>query len=275
MQPDTSERDQLKKTLKRLVLLAAILLAISVCVQVALFAANLRTRRRGESLLVSLRKLHVGTSTLEDAQPILVTYNAEKIPPSSDCASGDAAFGILVSNDTINRFGERHPILLKAGVRPWGVTATLTFKGGRLCEFRYSPSALLLGSQYPLRISSLTNPRLIEIEGQTSVEAPESNENYQIRSFQNLLRGSRESGVHLGLRAVITPNATPSDFQRALTFDLSCFTSLRGCRTLCQIMPLLLQDAIQKDRAQGLPIPEVIEKEGEFPSCSEAYSANR
>jgi hypothetical protein len=38
-------------------------------------------------------------------QPILVTYSAEKIPLSSSCLSENIAYGIRVSNDTIDSLG--------------------------------------------------------------------------------------------------------------------------------------------------------------------------
>ncbi|MGB8581577.1 MAG: hypothetical protein WCD47_12205 [Candidatus Sulfotelmatobacter sp.] len=135
--------------------------------------------------------------------------------------------------------------------------------------------ALLLGTQYPFRIANLTSVQLIDLDAETTVQEDNGGKDYEVSAFHSLLRGFRESGVNLGLSVVVTPRATPSEFQHALAFDLSCFTSFRGCRTLCQMMPLALQDAIQKGRIQGLLVPEVFEKEGELPACSEAYNADR
>jgi hypothetical protein len=256
----------MKKILKRIFLLVAMMLVIIMLAQIILFVANFRTRRHAESLLNSLHELKVGTSTFEDVQPILVAYRAGKIPLSSNCATGDVAYGIRISNDTIDALGTNYPLLLKAGVRPVGATAALSFKNGRLCEFRYAPSVLMLASQYPFKVG-LTTAQLIKLDTETAVQAVNGDENYDINVFETLLRGFRESGVHLGLRVVVTPKATPSEYQHALTFDLSCFTSFRGCRTFCQMMPFVQRDAIQKYRTHGLPVPEGFVKENEYPAC--------
>jgi len=235
----------LKKITTRLVKIVTPLLAVVLLSQLSLFVAYFRTRQKAESLLASLRKAEVGTTTSEEMQPLLAAYEAEKIPPSGGCASGEVAYGILVSNHTIDYLGTTHPFLLNVGVRPLSATAVLSFAGGRLCDFSYSTAALLLRRQYPLRITGQGAAQLIEINAQTTVQRASGGENYQVRSFQTLLRGFRQSGVDLGVRVVVTPDATPSEFEKALTFDLSCFTSLRGCRTLSQLMPLVPQDALQ------------------------------
>lgn len=63
----------------RMFLLIGAMLALILVAQLTLFVANLKTRRKAESLLASLRTLEVGTSTFDDVQPILVAFNAEKM----------------------------------------------------------------------------------------------------------------------------------------------------------------------------------------------------
>jgi hypothetical protein len=275
MQPDSGQQYQLRKTTTRLSSVLGAAFAIVLTAQATLYVANQYTRRRAQVLLASLIKLKLGRSTLEEVQPLLAAYKAEKVPVGSSCPSGDIAYGIRVANDTINRLGENHLQLLRAGVRPWGVTAVLSFKGGRLCDFRYSTFALLLGTQYPLRIPSLADAQLIEIGADTTVQAANGGENYEIRPFQALLRGFRESGFHLGLRVVVTPDAIQSEFDHAVSFDLSCFTSFRGCRTLCQMLPLALRDAARKNRDGGTAIPEALQSASESPACSEGRLAGK
>src|SRR5579871_6187659 len=111
--------------------------------ELALLLANLHTRRRAESLLALLRPLKVGTSTLQDIQPILATYKVTNIGPSSTCPSAEENYDVNISNGTIGRLVFEHPTLLKIGARPVHVEAVLHFTGGHLCEFRYSVSAFV------------------------------------------------------------------------------------------------------------------------------------
>jgi hypothetical protein len=256
----------------RMFLLIGAMLTLILVAQLTLFVANLKTRRKAESLLASLRTLKVGTSTLDDAQPILVAFNAAKMP-HGNCSRPAIGYGIHIGNKTISYLGVNHSWLLRAGLRPWGVSATLSFADGHLCEFTYTASALLAGGQLPRKDANLTSAQAIEISAQTTVwavnnEPDTKRKNYQISYLGTLLRGFPLSGRNLGLQVNITSKADPSDLQRALTFDLSCFSSFRGCRTFCQIMPLVSQDALQRHRTDGLVFPE---DEIEFPGCAAVY----
>ena len=248
------------------------MLALIAVAQVTLFVVNLKTRHKAELLLASLRTLKVGTSTFDDAQPTLVAFNAEKMP-HGNCSQPAVGYGIHIGNNTISYLGANHSWLLRAGLRPWGVSATLSFADGHLCEFTYTSSALLAGGQLPRKDVNLTNAQAIELSAQTTVgevnDEPNTKwDNYQISYFGTLLRGFPLSGRNLGLQVNITSKADPSELERALTFDLSCFSSFRGCRTFCQMMPLVSQDALQRHRTDGLPFPE---DEIEFPGCSAVY----
>jgi len=56
------------------------------------------------------------------------------------------------------------------------------------------------------------------------------------------LRGFTEYGRSLGVNVAASPDASPTELQHALNFDLSCLTSFRGCRLICQLMPSIAQD---------------------------------
>lgn len=260
------------KTHARLFLVVGAMLALILVAQLTLFVANFETRRKAESLLASLRTLKVGTSTLDDAQPTLVAFNAEKMP-HGNCSRPAVGYGIHLGNKTISYLGVNHTWLLRAGLRPWGVSATLSFTDGHLCEFTYTSSVLLAGRQLPRKDANLANAQAIELSAQTTVgavndEPNTKRDNYQISYFGTLLRGFPLSGRNLGLQVNVSSKADPSELERALTFDLSCFSSFRGCRTFCQIMPLVSQDALQRHRTDGLPFPE---DEIDFPGCSSVY----
>ena len=232
-----------------------------VCLEALIFAANLWARRRAEALLGSLRELKVGISPLESVQPLLIAYNAEKRTSGTNCASADVAYGIRVSNPIIDRVGPDHPLLLRAGLRPWGAIADLSFNHGYLCEYIYGIGVLLPGDRYPLDPSRANAP-LVGLDAKTIMRTPDNGESYHVSAFQTLLRGYREVGVRIGIDVSVTPSATPSELQHALTYDLSCLASFRGCRRLSQVMPLAFQDAIHDYQTRGLPVPEEFEKEG-------------
>lgn len=265
---------KIKKTKVLLFLLMTAMLVLFLIPQLALFLTNLNRRRRAESLLLALRALKVGTSTFQDAQPILEGYKAKKMF-HGNCPRPAVGYGIYVGNNAISYLGLNYPLLLRAGLRPWGVSATLSFADGHLCGFTYSSSSLLAGSQLPRSHSNLTDAQAIEISAQTTVVAidtePDSKrDNYQIRYFETLLRGFPFQGRTLGLRVDVTSKADASQLERALTFDLSCLSSFRGCRTFCQIMPLITQDALERHRTEGLPFPE---DENTFPDCARGLNA--
>src|SRR6266849_6052548 len=220
MQPHTGRRNQLKKATRGLFWLLATAFVVVLFAQLAVLVANLRTRRKAESLLTSLRILRIGESRLDDLQPVLRTYRASTIPVSSNCPAADVAYGILVTNETMDTLGLNHPLLLRVGVKPVSATAALSFVSGRLCEFRYSTASLLAGSHYPSGNSSLTSAPILELDAQTAVQAATSQgakaENYAISYSQARLQGVRESGVNLTLRVNVTLSATQAEFQHAL-----------------------------------------------------------
>ena len=102
----------------RLFKTVAAMLVIFLLMQLILFEANMRTRRRAESLLLSMKKLKVGTTTIADVQPLLSSFNATKFSWRSNCPSGDSDYDISVTNALIDRLGDYHPVLLRAGIRP-------------------------------------------------------------------------------------------------------------------------------------------------------------
>lgn len=234
--------------------------------QALLLAANMQTRLRAERLLESLRRLRLGSSSLADAQQILATYHYEEVAHGSACPTADATYGIRVSNNLINGLGSRFPELLWVGVRPWGVSAVLSFKAGTLCAVYYSAGLLLRRDQYAVASGDLEDAQLVELSAETT-EQHLSTENYQIRSFQTLLRGFRKNGRYVGLEIVVTPDATQSEIDHALAFDLSCFASLSGCRALCQILPLSYRDALRK--GGDVSVAELRREERQIPVCRE------
>lgn len=243
------------------------LLLLVLVGEVTLFLVNFDTRRRAESLIAELQSLKVGVSTLQDAQPILTKYKADKLP-GSNCSAPGVGYGILVYN-RVDLLGMKHPWLLRLGVRPISFSASLTFVDSRLCNLIYSDRSWIAGSQYPSRDRALTSLDVIELSAETQVEQVDpgmlSANYYDIVYTHALLRSTPWNGRSLKMLVTVTSNTPSAEVQHALAFDLSCFTSLHGCRALCQMMPLASQDALQKHRMEGIGFPE---NDIGYPGCS-------
>jgi len=259
--------------MKFLKLAVGLLLLVAVFGELALYLLNLGTRRRAESLIAELQPLKVGVSTLQDAKAILTRYRATQMP-GTNCASNGTGYGIVISNETINRLVLNHPALLRLGIRPVGFSAALTFADDHLCQLIYSTSAVIAGGEYPSQDQSLKSLAIIELNAETTVQELDVGpgplaKHYNIYYFDMILRGSTAPGRILGMRVSVLPSTSPIDFHNALAFDLSCFTSLRGCRTLCQMMPLAFRDAVAKHKTEGLHVPE---DEIKSPDCSRQFA---
>jgi len=266
VQSDTGEQHQLNIVKTRFLRIVAGLITAAFLFQAVLFSANLRTRWKAERLLESLRRLRVGSSTFADAQPVLSGYHAEEIPSGSACPSADAAYGVRISNNLISGLGSHLPDLLWVGVRPWGFSAVLSFKAGTLCAAHYSASLLLPRDQYAAAaLGDLENVDLVELSAETTVQQHLDTKNYEIRSFQTLLRGFRKNGRYIGLQVMVTPDAAQSEIDHALAFDLSCLASLRGCRALCQLLPLAFEDALRNVTDNG--VAELRKEEQQIAPC--------
>ena len=69
------------------------------------------------------------------------------------------------------------------------------------------------------------------------------------------------------LVAIITSKATDEERDAAYNFDLSCLSSLQGCRALCEIMPSVWNEAIRRSRNNEISLPK---DELENPRCAKA-----
>lgn len=242
-----------------------------ILLELMLFGLSLRTRRRAESLLATTRTLKLGTSTFADLTPILNAENAEKIGPSSTCPSADAAYGIRISNSTINRIGLSYPALLRVGVRPVSATLSLSFTGGRLCEFRFATSSVVSGTEYASTAVDSTSARLVEVRTETAVQrtaAPDrqSGDHYLISEHDSLFKGAPWPGRTFELEVSVNPETSPRSLENALAFDLKCFTFLAGCRTRYEMLPRVFEDAIHTLSSSEMYI---LPKETKCQECAE------
>ncbi|HEY7352856.1 MAG TPA: hypothetical protein VH596_08845 [Terriglobales bacterium] len=175
-----------------------------------------------------------------------------------------------MSNPTISRIGYIHPALLRLGIRPMSASLTASFKKGHLCEFRYGEWALIARSQYPFRSIDVADAKLLQIGAETVMQSIDGdgaqiNEHYNVTGYSAFLRNTTWPGRTLALRVAVTPNASPMSIAHAFAFDLGCFTSLRGCRARCQMLPLVFRDIAHSPNTTATPI---ISEEARYENCS-------
>jgi hypothetical protein len=228
-------------------------LCVVIILEGALVWANFLTRRRAEALLASLQAMKIGDS-IEEVQPILSSYNAQK-DTTANCYSvpSAASYSIWVTNNTVDYLGYTFPMLLRLGVRPVSFTAMLSFADDRLCQAYYSSGVLVSGSRFS--DEQQKGMMAIELTAATRMVASQKGPpqaNYSVRPLGSLLPGFRWQGWHFGIEAEVTPSATPTEIKHAMTFDFSCFTSIRGCITAGEMLPLVAEDAAQ---AGGTKLP--------------------
>ena len=92
------------------------------------------------------------------------------------------------------------------------------------------------------------------------VPGPDYNIGYDLRPSSIM---PHASGL-FRLGAVITPKATEQQRNSAFDFDLSCFSTLHGCRSLCEVMPNVWKEAIQRSLKKEITLPA---EELENPAC--------
>jgi hypothetical protein len=58
------------------------------------------------------------------------------------------------------------------------------------------------------------------------------------------------------MTVVITPKANAEERAEAFHFDLSCLSSLRGCRALCEMMPSVWTEAVRRYKNNETSLPK-------------------
>jgi hypothetical protein len=230
----------------RLIVWKFLLMAIMLCLiaWACLFLASLRSRRQAQSLLVAVRAMKVGSTTLPEARHILSRYPVSDFQArstSSECLSADAGLVVGFSSTTSYRLGSRFPSLRYLGLADWNAAADMLFEKDRLCELRYH---LFVEMNSPGKMR----------------------ERYDISTEESV--SGRDPYVIAGggppiarAEVIILPSeATLSERTSAYGYDLSCLTSVGGCRTFCQVLPLkpVWEGIIARRPDIGMTIPQAV-----------------
>jgi hypothetical protein len=216
--------DSGKLRLIRFARTALALTAAALLLWATLFGVNLRRRFRAQSVVMALRSMQVGSTTLEEAQPILARYAAGTLPASFTSAySADYGFWIGESNPIPDRLTDRFYFLRYLGLALWESDTEMYFRNGRLCLLRFSVWTEVTRKQ-------------------------EFRQGFRLETTQSLgqkefvMSGGAVTGGHqyifFGIHDVRLPaDATPAERTHAFGYDLSCVTALGGCRDVSQILP--------------------------------------
>jgi hypothetical protein len=209
--------------------------AVTFCAWAILFGINLRERFQAQSVLVAIRSMQVGTTTLEQARPILAAHHAETFSAAfTGQYSADIGFAMLFPTRTIAMLGERFYFLRYVGLASWWAGTEMYFRDGTLCVLRFS------------------------METETT-KTYQFREGYHLQTTASSERktefmmsgGAMDGGYFRRVHAITLPaDTTPDERTHALAYDLSCVTRLGGCRDLLQIMSyqLFCQDYAARQR---------------------------
>jgi hypothetical protein len=198
-----------------------------------LFGINLHARSQAQSLLVEVSSLQVGTTTLEQARPILAAHHAETVSPTfSEQYSADIGFVMFPSNRTIRILEYRYYFLRYVGLAYWWFRTEMYFRNGTLSVLRVT-------------MQTIANNQ----DGYTLETLESSARDTEFMMSGGIVEGGFWGQVH---SISLPADTTLAERTHAFAYDLSCVTRLGGCRNLSQIISydLIRQDYVARHPEQ-------------------------
>jgi hypothetical protein len=232
--------------------LGATFLLMAALAELSIYVENVRTRQRAAALLSATRELRLGESTFSTTQNIRIDFGAirEVVAPVSGVPV-EQRYQILVSTFYLNNLKYKFPSLWQFGLRPSVVEVELRYKEEKLIYLSYLLSAPVLTS----------NGQPKELVGE-SVEEGDGREPERdfILGYRIVPSSVVAHGLQVRFGGLLTSRATEDERDAAFDFDLSCISSLRGCRAFCQMMPSVGREAKRRyeNKEQSFP-KEVLE----------------
>jgi hypothetical protein len=197
------------------VLLVVVVLFAGACLYVKWQAWE--TRRNAEILLVELRKLKVGETTLKDVRQLVARTQSRFLAKGSDpfCQYGFCTFTFAYYTGILGKFSywHLHPWRLYLTPAPVGFLANLVVHGDRLVRI----GMLLSSDVTPLILSANVTDEVPEI---SPVHEPYI---YEVR--------------HSEISIYIKPTATAAQREAAYSFNLHCMDEIGGCRDETLLLP--------------------------------------
>lgn len=181
-------------------------------------------QKRAERLFLLVSALQVGESTPSQSQELAQFFTT--IPNSENCDPSGCKFSLSAVNFLMNDHGDvrwfNSSFLRRLGVRPAGVWAMVTVKNGRVQNVHSEAFYESTGRAW-------IYARFDTIESFTPEERCEYVSLQRHPGY--LVVPGHMTGAMGGayLRTAITPEATPSQRQRARFINFGCMTGLRTC----------------------------------------------
>jgi hypothetical protein len=217
-----SSHSRIFKLLSRTVF--AVVLLVSAVYACAL-VIEWHRQRTVQELIKDVQGLRVDTTTEAEIHQLAQKYHGEYSGPGHRTDSYEPAnYVISVWSPGITIGVQKHAL---PGRRLWGAIAYLPVEKGVLSEVHFGAGVhradgVALGSDV---IMTGEKPRV----------APEG-VSYFV--FQAHVTGPPTESLQVEL----TPASTPSERKKAFDINLSCFTALRECRHVCEVMPQAWND---------------------------------
>jgi hypothetical protein len=210
-------------------------------ISLAIYAINLKQRFKAAGLLRDVTTLRVGQSTEAEVQRIISRYGGGPSQSSGVCGRVEAAYNVWTGNQTVGRVARAVPVLSRVGLHQWGVAATILVQGQAVCYVSYNFGMQDSNGGLPSSVESILLPT-----GKI-YEPVAEHPGYKV-GIRDLWDGHR-------LRSEVTPEASEEQRRRALSYDLSCVTRIRGCQQRCEIAPLVWRDAYWELQKASLSLP--------------------
>ena len=234
------------------------LLVVAALAEIGIYLDNVRTRREAEALVNAIRQLRVGDSTLSSTESLRTDFRARKLAVSSVSGSlPQQRYEIIVANVSLYKLKLEFPSLWRFGLRPTSVEAELTYENERL-----------ISVSYMLHIPVLTSSgKPVDLVPGVSVAEDSDGEHHRNFNIVYRIRPSPIVAKALEVRfgALLTSRATQEESDAAFDFSLSCISSLRGCRSFCQMVPSVWQEASRRLEIKEISLPKEIL---ETPRCA-------
>jgi hypothetical protein len=217
--------------------------------EMSIYALKYQVRLQAEAILTEIKPWRPGVTTFSETHGFRTRYKAQKIEVAQ--VTG-APFGqkyfVDVSSPTLNSIAFRHGSLWSLGIRPSGATVELSYQDQKLNSISYKfYSATFAPSDTPVQLVAAVT----EIEEEPVTERPIFHIGYGERTSSFEPKGRERN-----LGAIIFPTTAPSERNKAFNLDLSCLSSVRGCRLLCKMIPSVWKEAVSRAVADDLALPK-------------------
>jgi hypothetical protein len=235
--------------------LAPILL-LSVLTLLSGYSANFYAHQKAEKLLLQIRTLEAGRTTIEEANRIVQRFGGEKYDARSyygyegsnvkyvspdPCLGDDLSYAINVRPPRSFLWAiEKIPALQHLGWHSWYVGLMIHHKNGKLTCYS--------------QIVAFARPDGQEVGAEADLEQRNPEGLVEKQPYEAMSFISRNH--YHETRVSVLSEASDQQKDRAFRMDISCTISLHGCVYPCQMIPLGWQDTVRDRESHGLEMPE-------------------